>query len=386
MDNGAGTANKRSIDPRVLVIGLAVLLILVVALASNLNLDGLRNDPPQLADELDFPQDPDGQSPEGSVGRDFELGPDGELSLGSGELGDVKIVQNADGSLVISGSNGGEVALVQDPNGTIAGLVVDADGNVTTLEVGETPPPGTTVLRPQGDGTTAVERDGQLLGTIGNPDGEGSWEIFLTPGGGIGVREADGSITVEGLAPEDLDLGGQLQPDPSSPDQDTNDDEDGDGGNTLLIMGLILLGLLVVALAMWAFRYWQQNKEAQPEPEPEPVDAAVQDAMTVVLSLLDQVRAEPDPRLAIQRAYAAAESAFGRPELARRPSETPTEFLERTVGSVNGLHEPLSRIVGLFEVARFSPHPVTEAMRDDAIDALVDMRDTLEQSVAVPVA
>ena len=369
------TAGAKGIDPRFLVVGAVMLLILVVALASNIDLGGFSNDDEEEQSDAERRQG-EGQGAPGP-GERVELGPGGGFNIDDSNLGDASIFQDRNGNLTIEFDNGGQVSLVEDPAGTIAGLVIDEEGNISTLEVGETPPDGATVLRPQGNGTTTVERDGEYLGRIGEPGEAGSWEIFRTPGGGIGVRESDGSVTPQGsIGDIDSELG-------SLPSQDRarNDDGDDDGsglGGLLKILGLIVLAIAALALAWYGLKAWM-NRDIQDEvAEPPSADPQVTQALGAVTSLLDQVRAEPDPRLAIQKAYAAAESGFGTEQLARRPSETAHEHLQRTVGVVDGLETPLRRLVQLFELARFSQHPITSEMRDEAIHTLVTTKATME--------
>lgn len=104
---------------------------------------------------------------------------------------------------------------------------------------------------------------------------------------------------------------------------------------------------------------------------------AVNDAIDPV-DALDRLRheleAEPDPRQAIQRAYAVVESGFANPELARRKSETPTRYLERCLGRIEGSGNDLAQLTNLFQFARYSPHPVTEDMRLAAIDSVLGLR------------
>lgn len=94
---------------------------------------------------------------------------------------------------------------------------------------------------------------------------------------------------------------------------------------------------------------------------------------------LEQLRrrleAEPDPRLAIREAYSVVESGFGiGGGLARRRTETALQYLERTLGMIEGGTKPLRVLTGLFLLARFSNRPMNEAMRRAAIDAVVELQ------------
>jgi len=88
-----------------------------------------------------------------------------------------------------------------------------------------------------------------------------------------------------------------------------------------------------------------------------------------------RLEAEPDPRLAIREAYSVVESGFGiGGGLARRGTETALQYLERTLGMIEGGTKPLRVLTGLFLLARFSNRPMNEAMRRAAIDAVVELQ------------
>jgi hypothetical protein len=84
----------------------------------------------------------------------------------------------------------------------------------------------------------------------------------------------------------------------------------------------------------------------------------------------DDLRAEPEPRRAVLAAYARMEGALAPRGAGRLRHETALEYLDRLLARRNLEPEPLRRLTGLFELARFSDHQVTQAMRDDAVGAL----------------
>jgi hypothetical protein len=92
---------------------------------------------------------------------------------------------------------------------------------------------------------------------------------------------------------------------------------------------------------------------------------------------LDDLRAEPDPRRAVIRTYARMERTFGAHGVPRRPFEAPLEYLERLLGVVEASAHSVRRLTQLFERARFSEHEVDLQMRDEAIEALVALREEL---------
>jgi hypothetical protein len=85
-----------------------------------------------------------------------------------------------------------------------------------------------------------------------------------------------------------------------------------------------------------------------------------------------------DPRAAVLAAYARMETALASVGLARRPSDAPREYLARIEAGLGGGRRPVARLTELFERARFSPHPVGEDARGEAIGALKALRTELE--------
>jgi hypothetical protein len=85
-----------------------------------------------------------------------------------------------------------------------------------------------------------------------------------------------------------------------------------------------------------------------------------------------------DPRAGVLVAYARMQAALDDAGLARSASEAPREYLDRLAARLGVAREPAARLTGLFERARFSRHPIDEAMRSSAIAALERIRDGLE--------
>ena len=103
-------------------------------------------------------------------------------------------------------------------------------------------------------------------------------------------------------------------------------------------------------------------------------EAVVPDAATRVGSglrrSLADLESERDPRLAVQRAYARMEESLGAIELSRAPDETPTEFTARVLRMLGASAVAASDLTGLFEIARFSDHPMDENDRRRAITSV----------------
>jgi hypothetical protein len=105
-----------------------------------------------------------------------------------------------------------------------------------------------------------------------------------------------------------------------------------------------------------------------------------QDVVSLALDeSLDDLRTEPDLRRAIVAAYARMERALALAGIPRRPSEAPLEYLERALCELDTSAEGVRRLTELFEWAKFSQHEPRPEMRDEAIDALVAVRDELRR-------
>jgi Domain of unknown function (DUF4129) len=101
---------------------------------------------------------------------------------------------------------------------------------------------------------------------------------------------------------------------------------------------------------------------------------------------LDDLRCEPDLRKAIIAAYARMERALAAAGLPRRPAEAPVEYLERALLELDTSAGAVRRLTELFEWAKFSQHEPEPRMRDEAVDALVAVRDELREPEAAAVS
>jgi hypothetical protein len=139
----------------------------------------------------------------------------------------------------------------------------------------------------------------------------------------------------------------------------------------------VLVVLCVVAAAVAAF--WlsgRRRRSLLPEAErlvAEQLAAAVDES-------LDDLRSEPDPRRAVIAAYAHLERALAASGLPRRANETAEELVPRILAGLDVDARPVRRLTDLFELAKFSQHDVSPAMKEQAIDALVQIRDELREA------
>ena len=139
-------------------------------------------------------------------------------------------------------------------------------------------------------------------------------------------------------------------------------------GNPLLLVVLLLAA--VIGLRILTGRGGEEEFGPEPEPEAEPPVAAV-DAEAGLLASLDDVAFEGrDPREQITIAYRRLLRALAGAGAPREPQEAPHEYLLRALGPLGVRPEPMHRLTGLYVMAQFSEHPITERHRTGAVEAL----------------
>jgi hypothetical protein len=134
---------------------------------------------------------------------------------------------------------------------------------------------------------------------------------------------------------------------------------------------LIVCALVAVAIFAW---WYAGRREAASRPRRDDVASDFADALD---ETLDALRAEPDPRRAVIAAYARLERALASHGLPRAVDETPEEYLTRMLARLEVDPGSARRLTDLFTEAKFSRHVVDSAMKDEAIDALSNVRDEL---------
>lgn len=135
-----------------------------------------------------------------------------------------------------------------------------------------------------------------------------------------------------------------------------------------VLWATIAIGVLV--LVAWVV------ERARREPVVRPALSFQDNPFAEALSdAIDDLEREPDPRRAVIAAYARMERELGRHGLPRRPSETPLEYMRRALHEQTARSASVESLTALFERAKFSRHEITPAMKQEAIDALVDIRE-----------
>jgi len=137
--------------------------------------------------------------------------------------------------------------------------------------------------------------------------------------------------------------------------------------------------VLVVLIALGAAAYVTRSRllPAVKRGAPEELAAALDES-------IDDLRTEPDLRRAIVAAYARMETALAAAGIPRHHAEAPLEYMERALLTLDTSASAVRRLTDLFALARFSQHEPDPSMRDEAIDALVAVRDELRATELVP--
>jgi hypothetical protein len=144
-------------------------------------------------------------------------------------------------------------------------------------------------------------------------------------------------------------------------------------------IGIFLTLIAGTAVVLYATRTTKRPARRRRPGRGRGVSAAIEQS-------IDDLRTDPDLRRAIVAAYARMEQALARAGLPRHPAEAPFEYVDRALRSLETSTTAIERLTALFEWAKFSQHEPGPEMRDEAIDALVAVRDELARPAeeAVP--
>jgi len=92
---------------------------------------------------------------------------------------------------------------------------------------------------------------------------------------------------------------------------------------------------------------------------------------------LEDLAFEPDARLAVQKIYRNFEQVLTAANMPKRRWQTPSEFTRAALGKLLLPREPVHELMRLFEIARFSVHPLSGDERDRAWRSLTAIRTSI---------
>jgi hypothetical protein len=143
----------------------------------------------------------------------------------------------------------------------------------------------------------------------------------------------------------------------------------------------VFAGLGALGLALWVSLGVRPHPDDDDDgPAASPLEVAVDDSV-------EDLRDEPDPRRAIVRCYARFERAAAASGVERKPWSTPMEFMREALRRLPLPRTAVPTLTGLFELARFSHHPLGPTERDRALAALDEIRTAMratESDAAAP--
>jgi hypothetical protein len=125
-----------------------------------------------------------------------------------------------------------------------------------------------------------------------------------------------------------------------------------------------------------------RRRRKRGRPAPLPQTTVAEDLAASMSDAIDDLEAEPDARAAVIAAYARMEGVLTRHGLRRKPSETPLEYLRRILLGLTARADAVARLTSLFELAKFSRHDIDSSMKHEAIGALREIRDDLQEAPA----
>lgn len=146
------------------------------------------------------------------------------------------------------------------------------------------------------------------------------------------------------------------------------------------VIVLTVFGVALAAFSVTAGMLVRGNKNVRREVEARKALAQILD------DTLDDLRAEKDPRKAVIAAYSRMEQSLASFGLPRRPFEAPAEYLGRVLEELHAGSASARRLTHLFERAKFSQHTIDAEMKEEAIDAVVALREDLSAELAAAAA
>ncbi len=189
------------------------------------------------------------------------------------------------------------------------------------------------------------------------------------------------SVLGPGRGP-DLHALSQFTPTTAAPADDeevTGDDPSRSSELFAFVAGGLLIAAAAAALAVTALRSPSGPVVTVGDADEgeELDDAAAHPLLGALDASLADLRSEPDPRRAVVAAYARMEAVLGSAGLPRRSHETSAEYCRRVLERLGAAAGAAARLTALFERARYSEHPIDDAMRAEAIEAVHQVRNDM---------
>ena len=138
------------------------------------------------------------------------------------------------------------------------------------------------------------------------------------------------------------------------------------------------IGGFVLLAGIWV--YVRRRREFAPLSEDRSLEA---DMVSAIETTIDDLRSERDARRAVIAAYAMMERTLAAHGLARHRSEAPLEYLATILRGLHVRESAVRSLTRLFEYAKFSRHEIDATMKEEAIEALLAIRDDLQREEAV---
>jgi len=142
---------------------------------------------------------------------------------------------------------------------------------------------------------------------------------------------------------------------------------------------VLFAALAIAAIALISYRRRRAGPRRAPDEATEPAAAPLVAALAAGERALHE---DPDPRAAIIGCYAAMERSLADAGSPPRLADTPAEVLGRATASGLVRSAWAGTLTGLFRQARYSSHPMTEADRAAAIEALAQVQADLSGTLA----
>lgn len=147
--------------------------------------------------------------------------------------------------------------------------------------------------------------------------------------------------------------------------------------------GLVGAVAVLAAFAALGFVWWLAfgDRWMRRQPFDDRYHAQVAEA---VEASLEDLASEPDARVAIRKIYQNFERVLAAAEVRRRPWQTPAEFARTALARLTLPRQLVEELTRLFEIARFSTHPLGASERERAWRSLTAIRSEIEAARGRP--